>query len=480
MLISRGGEEFGVEESVAPIRSESGEVFGAVLVFRDVSEQRRLSEDLIYRATHDALTELVNRAELERRLERTLGQTCTERREHALMVIDLDQFKLVNDACGHSAGDELLRQVASLMMDVMRSGDTLARIGGDEFAVILEDCSSEQAQCVGQAICDRLDDFRFVHDGRRFRIGASIGLAPIDGRWKDVATAMQAADVACYAAKEAGRNRVRVWFDADENLRERARETRWATRLEQALDENRFALHAQRIDAVSEGSGGVRAEVLIRLRGDDGRLIQPGAFLPAAERFHLAARIDRWVLHRVIEHIEALPDPAVVKTLCVNLSGQSIGDRAFHRDAIDALTRAGEEVCRRLCLEITETVAITNMPDAVAFAEQVRRLGVRVALDDFGAGASSFGYLRSLPVDVLKIDGRYIQNMIDDALDDAAVRCFVDVARLTDVQTVAEYVDRPEVLERVEAIGIDYVQGFLLHEPEPIESVLRAAKLVAA
>ena len=480
VLIARAGGEFSVESSVAPIRSERGEVFGAVLVFRDVSEQRRLSEDLSYRATHDALTGLVNRTELETRLERALERVGADRREHALMVIDLDQFKLVNDACGHSAGDELLRRVASLMADVMRSSDTLARTGGDEFAAILEDCRGGQAQKVAQAICDRLDNFRFVHDGRRFRIGASIGLVPLDERWKCATVAMQAADVACYAAKEAGRNRVHVWFDTDGSLRERERETRWATRLEQALDDGHFVLHAQRIGAVSERCDGVHAEVLIRLQESDGRLIRPGVFLPVAERFHLMTRIDRWVLHRVIEHLVTLVDPAVVMTLCVNVSGQSIGDREFHRDAIDALTRAGEEVCRRLCLEITETAAIGNMPDAIAFAEQVRDLGVRVALDDFGAGASSFGYLRSLPADVMKIDGRYIQGMIDDALDDAAVRCFVDVARLTGVKTVAEYVDRSEVLERVEAIGMDYVQGFLLHEPEPIENVIRPTESASA
>jgi len=472
MLTSRSGDVCAIEDSAAPIKDATGKNLGTVLVFHDASEQRRLSDEMTYRATHDSLTGLVNRAELEICLQGALSRSHAQEREHALLYIDLDRFKLVNDACGHAAGDRLLKRVASLMGSVIRTHDTLARTGGDEFAAILEDCPHEQARQVAQGICDRLDDFRFVHDGQRFRIGASVGLVTIDRRWSSIEAVMQAADVSCYAAKEAGRNRVHAWRDTDGNLRERDRETRWVTCLEQALDENRFVLFAQRIDTVSAQADGVHAEVLVRLRDDQGRLVGPGVFLPAAERFHLATRIDGWVLGRVIEQLERLPDLRPVKTLCVNISGQSIGDRAFHREAIDTLTRAGSDICTRLCLEITETAAITNMADAVAFAERVRDLGADIALDDFGAGASSFGYLRTLPVDVLKIDGRYIQNMIHDPLDEVAVRCFVDVARLTGVRTVAEYVDRTEVLERVRAIGIDQVQGFLIHEPEPIENVL--------
>ncbi len=474
VLISRHGDEFGIEDSAAPIRNPSGDILGVVLVFHDVTEQRRLSGEMSYRATHDALTGLVNRAEFETRLRRTLDKAHEERSEHALLYIDLDQFKLVNDACGHSVGDQLLQQVAKLLREAVRARDTLARLGGDEFAVILEHCTSDRAQRVAQLICDRMEEFRFLHDGRRFRIGASIGLVPVDSRWTNTAAAMQAADTSCYAAKEAGRNRVHVWFDTDQAMRARQGEMQWATRLEQALDEDRFVLYAQRIQALGDGSPGLHAEVLLRMLDSDGRLIPTVAFLPAAERFHMATRIDRWVLRRALQQIQAIGDALVLDMLCINLSGQSVGDRAFHRHAIDALTEAGSTACRRLCLEITETAAVTNMADAAIFIDQVRALGVRVALDDFGAGASSFGYLKTLKVDLLKIDGSFIRDLIDDPLDAAAVRCFVDVARVLGIKTVAEFVDRPEVLARVREIGIDYAQGFLLHSPEPIEGLFGA------
>lgn len=472
VLISRDGDEYGIEDSAAPIRSEQGEVLGAVLVFHDVTEQRRLSGEMSYRASHDALTGLVNRSEFETRLRHVLNRAHEDHSNHALLFIDLDQFKLVNDACGHSVGDLLLQQVAKLLLDVVRTRDTLARLGGDEFGVILEHCTAEQAQRVAQQICERMDDFRFIHDARRFRIGASIGLVPVDNRWSNMAAVLQAADTCCYAAKDAGRNRVHVWFDTDLAMRERHGEMQWAARLEQALDENRFVLYAQRIHALDENEHGLHAEVLIRLREPDGSLVQPGAFLPAAERFHLASRIDRWVLRQAIQCLRNLDDLSDINTLCVNLSGQSIGDKAFHRQAFELFQQAGADVCQRLCLEITETAAITNMADAKVFIEQSRKLGLRVALDDFGAGASSFGYLKNLQLDLIKVDGQFVRDIIDDPLDDAAVRCFSTVAQVVGVKTVAEFVESAEVLARVREIGIDYVQGFYLHKPEAIEIVL--------
>ncbi len=475
LLISREGAEYGIEASSSPIRNERGEFLGAVLVFHDVTEQRRMTGEIIYRATHDALTGLVNRTEFETRLRRTLQKAQDERSAHALMYIDLDQFKLVNDACGHSVGDQLLQQVGRLLAETVRERDTLARLGGDEFAVILEHCTIRQAQRVAQQICDRMDDYRFIHDGRRFRIGTSIGLVPIDNSWATTAALLQAADTSCYAAKEAGRNRVHAWFDTDQAVQVRHGEMQWASRLEQALDENRFVLYGQRIEALHGGEHGVHAEVLLRLIESDGSVVPPGAFLPAAERFHLATRIDRWVLRRAIDQLMTVSDLMAIEMLCINLSGQSIGDRAFHSQALATLTDAGPEICQRLCLEITETAAVMNLTDAALFIKQARALGVRIALDDFGAGASSFSHLKSLTVDFLKIDGQFITDLIDDRLDDATVRCFVDVARVVGVKTVAEFVDRPEILARVREIGIDYAQGFFLHRPEPLDGVLGVA-----
>jgi diguanylate cyclase len=401
-----------------------------------------------------------------------LNKSHEDRSEHALLFIDLDQFKLVNDACGHAVGDQLLQQVGKLLGEAVRGRDTLARLGGDEFAVILENCTAQQAQRVAQQICERMDDFRFLHEERRFRIGASVGLVALDMRWATTAALMQAADTVCYAAKEAGRNRVHTWFDTDQAMRTRHGETQWASRLEQALDDNRFVLHAQRIQPLSAPGRGLHAEVLLRMIDSDGSLVPPGSFLPAAERFHLASRIDRWALRHVTALLKAQPDLSGLDTLSVNLSGQSVGDRALHRQAFELLSDAGPDACRRLCLEITEAAAVTNMADAAVFIDQVRTLGVRIALDDFGAGASSFGYLKNLQVDLLKIDGQFVRDIVDDPLDEAAVRCFVDVARVVGVKTVAEFVDRPQVLERVRAIGIDFAQGFLLHRPGPIDVVL--------
>jgi EAL domain-containing protein (putative c-di-GMP-specific phosphodiesterase class I) len=319
----------------------------------------------------------------------------------------------------------------------------VARLGGDEFAVLLDRCTVEQAAAVAQKLCDRMEDFRFTHGGQRFRLGTSIGLVPVDGRWQDISGIMQAADACCYAAKEEGRNRVHVWSDRDQAVTARHGEAQWAGKLAQALDDDLFVLFAQkihRLHAAPHDAQGVHAEVLLRMVGTDGKLYAPGAFLPAAERFHMISRIDRWVLDRAIGWMNALPDPCVIDMLAVNISGQSIGDAAFQIWVINRLADAGPRICHRLCLEITETAVVTSLTDAARFIEQVRRAGVRVALDDFGAGASSFGYLKSLQVDYLKIDGQFVSNLISDALDEAAVRSFVDVAGVIGLRTIAEFV----------------------------------------
>jgi diguanylate cyclase len=443
-----------------------------------VRELREASGEIHYNATHDALTGLVNRSDCESRLRRILQKAREDGSEHALLYIDIDQFKLVNDSCGHAVGDQLLQQVGKLFADAIRTRDTLARLGGDEFAIILEHCSAEQAQRVAQQICDAMASFRFAHDDRSFRVGASIGLVPVDDRWTTTAAIMQAADASCYAAKEGGRNRVHTWFDTDTAIRVRAGEMQWAMRIEHALDQNQFVLHAQRIESLGKPSSGIRAEALLRMVQDDGNLVPPGAFLPAAERFHLASRVDKWVLQHALAWLQALPDPGAIRTLSINLSGHSIGDRAFHRHAIASFRAAGPRTCQQVCVEITETAAVTNLADAAAFITQIRALGVQVALDDFGSGASSFGYLKTLPVDYLKIDGQFVRDVVDDPLDEAAVRCFAQVAHIVGVKTVAEFVDRPEVLAKLRSLGVDYAQGFLLHRPAPLSDLLKS-KIVA-
>ena len=472
LLLSRDGAEFGIEDSASPIVDATGQVYGVVLVFHDVSEQRRLSHEMTHRATHDLLTGLVNRAEFEARLQRLATTVSGAERGSALLFIDLDQFKLVNDACGHTVGDQLLKQVSGMMRDAVRSRDTVARLGGDEFGIILERCDVAQAQLTAQKLCDRMEDFRFTHDGRRFRVGTSIGLVPFDDRWNTVAAAMQAADASCYAAKEAGRNRVHLWIDTDAGITARHGDLQWVSRLELALDENRFELYGQQIEAIGGASALLHCEVLLRLVDSDGSIVLPGVFMPAAERFHLATRIDRRVVQQVFSRMETDRDfESQIGMIAINLSGHSVGDRAFQRFVVDRIRAARFDV-GKLCFEITETVAVTNFADAKRFIDDVRGMGVKIALDDFGAGASSFGYLKHLPVDFLKIDGQFIRGLLDDPLDGAAVRCFHEVAGVLGIKTIAEFVERPETQRLLETIGVDFVQGYLIHRPEPLSSLV--------
>lgn len=470
ILISKNGDRFGIEDSAAPIKNEAGELLGAVLVFHDVTEQRRMSNEISYRASHDSLTGLLNRTEFETKLQKLLKSAQETQKSHAVMFIDLDQFKIVNDSCGHSVGDQLLQRISKLLSESTRSSDSLARLGGDEFGLILEHCDLDKAERVAENICNKMDAFRFEHDGQKFRIGASIGVVEMNSRWVGAAELMQAADQCCYAAKEAGRNRVHCWRDSDLAIRERHGEMRWVTRIEHALDENRFVLFAQAIKQISYPSDGLHLEVLLRMEDENGEIIGPNAFFPAAERYQLASRIDRWVLTEVIKHLRDLQANHKLQMVCVNLSGQSIGDRAFHRFVLELLSSAGSRICHLICFEITETVAVTNLTDAAIFINDVRQLGAKVALDDFGAGASSFTYLKNLSVDIIKIDGQFVRNVTTDPLDTVAVKCFIDLAKVVGVKTVAEFIDRTETLNRMSELGVDYVQGFLLHQPERLSN----------
>jgi diguanylate cyclase (GGDEF)-like protein/PAS domain S-box-containing protein len=470
-LHSRQGEDYGIEDSASLIRNAEGQILGAVLVFRDVSEQRRLTVQMNHRATHDALTGLINRGEFEHQLSRLLEETKLEASDHVLMYIDLDDFKVINDACGHAAGDQLLRQVSLLLQGAVRARDTVARLGGDEFGVILQTCKIEQGREIAQKICGQMELYRFAHEERRYRVGASIGVVPVDLRWQSAAAALSAADNCCYAAKRAGRNRAHLWSESNTTLMARQGAMQWVNRLEAAIDENRFVLFAQRIESTCSPTTGLHCEVLLRLREDDGSMTLPGSFLPAAERFHLMARIDTWVLHQVLEMLEAdAIELECIDTISVNLSGQSIGDRAFHRDLIRMLRETRFDN-KKLCFDITETAAITNIGDAKAFFEEVRALGVSIALDDFGAGASSFSYLGMLPIDYLKIDRQYVTGL-DAPLNNAAVRFFCEVAKVVGAKTIAGCVERSDIRDALHAIGVDMAQGSLIHDPEPLAALL--------
>ncbi|WP_419728834.1 EAL domain-containing protein [Lichenicola sp.] len=480
-LVSRGGSHYSIKDSAGPIRDGSGHVLGAVVVFLDISEQQRQSREMEHRATHDALTGVANRSGFDAKLRdllahaQLLQSTPGGSSSHVLLYIDLDQFKVVNDSCGHAAGDVLLHQVSMMLKGCVRDGDTVARLGGDEFCVILRNCSEHDGEQIAERIRVQVDQHRFEQDSRRFRVGTSIGLVAFDGSWSSRALLMQAADAACYAAKDAGRNRVHVWAEADRSTSLRLGDMQWVARLEQALDDDQFELYAQRIESLTEAGVGVRCEVLLRLREPDGKLTLPGAFVAAAERFHMASRIDRRMAEKVFAWMEAEPDfHDGIDMISINLSGQSIADTSFHQD-ICAMIRAAQFDVRKICLEITETAAITRFDDAKSFIDEVRSLGVKVALDDFGAGASSFGYLKTLPVDFLKIDGQFIKEITQDGLDVVAVRCFRDVARKLHVQTIAEFIECDDQRQVLAELGIDFGQGYLLHRPEPLLLAVRSS-----
>lgn len=475
VLISRDCKEYYIQDSAAPIRTAGGDLLGVVLAFRDVSEQHRLNGEMAYRATHDSLTGVTNRNEFSRRLSLLATEAGETNTQHALIFLDLDRFKLVNDAVGHAAGDELLKQVALIIRHTVRAIDLVARLGGDEFAVILSRCGLESARNVAQKLCDELDRFRFHHSGQHFHIGASIGLVPIDGNWSTSEGILQAADDACFSAKQEGRNRVHTYRPTNGRIAAYRQDMHWVRRLEQALDRNQFALYWQRYTSLHDSDGRVHGEILLRLIEDGGRIVPPGAFLPAAERFHIASRIDRWVVNKVTDWMRENRDGlAHVATVSINLSGLSVGDPDFQQ-YVTALLHDNEFDHQKICFEITETAAITNLSGASSFILDLHRFGVRFALDDFGSGAASFGYLRGLPVDYVKIDGQFTRDLENDGVNQATIRCIVDIARMTGKLTVAEFVETEQTERLLREIGVDYSQGYLRHRPAPLDEILTMA-----
>lgn len=435
-----------------------------------VDNLSRVAQQAEHRANHDHLTGLLNRAGFDQRLKQALASGAAAK-ESALLCLDLDHFKIVNDTCGHAAGDLLLQQIARILCESVRKSDVVARLGGDEFAILLTPCTVACANAVAQKICAELEAFRFCHGEHRMKVGVSIGLVGVDAQWVGIDALMQAADASCYAAKQAGRNRAITFTNNDAGILNRVGDSHWARRIERALDEDRFVLHGQRIVPLYNNGLPVSLELLLRMVDVDGSLIPPGAFIPSAERYHLMGRIDRWVLQRGTGWLRGLLARGDAPSVAINLSGQSVGDTNFHHWAIDALSSAGSAICERLILEVTETAAITNLAAAASFMRQVRMLGVRVALDDFGSGTASFGHLKELPLDYLKIDGQFVRDVLTDTLDAAAIRCFVEVARVVHLKTVAEFVENEATLQHLIGLGVDLAQGFHLHRPGPLPSV---------
>ncbi|MFH0340546.1 MAG: EAL domain-containing protein [Chromatiales bacterium] len=468
LLICRDGRELSLDYSASPIHDHAGTTIGAVLIFRDMTEARRAERQLSYHASHDALTGLVNRREFERRLERILA-TATQEEAHGVVYLDLDQFKVVNDTCGHVAGDELLRQVGAVLASKVRKSDTLARLGGDEFGVLLEHCQQGQALRIAHQLREALQDFRFVWQDRGFTIGASAGLVPIDPGVDTLASVFRAADVACYAAKEQGRNRVHLYYPDDLDLAQRHGEMQWVPRIQEALANSRFSLYYQPIIALG-WSGRPHGEVLLRLLNRDGDLIPPSAFIPAAERYNQMQAIDRWVIRTVFSGLRDphwVPPPGHVS---INLSGQSLGDRQF-LDYVEQQVEHWSAPLDRICFEITETAAISNLSHAKRFFSALKPHGCRFALDDFGSGLSSFAYLKTLPVDFLKIDGGFVKDMMRDPIDHAMVEAIHRIGHVMGIKTIAESVENENILARLKAIGVNYAQGYAVGRPRPLGQI---------
>lgn len=469
-------QHLSVEINASPILDANTNITGVVLVFHDVTKLRGLARKMSYQASHDSLTGLLNRREFENRLEQAIENARKEGNRHALCYLDLDNFKVVNDTCGHIAGDELLKQLTIKFRMELREADTLARLGGDEFGILLEGCSIENAIDLAESIRKIAESFRFVWNNTFFRIGVSIGLVPLTRTSGSLTDIMSAADSACYVAKEQGRNRIHIYQHNDEAVAERHGQMQWVNRIQNVLEENRFRLYFQPIEKLNHLHGDdkrMHGEVLIRMLDENNTIVGPGAFISSAERYLLMPAIDRWVVSNTFRLLTLDNRRAEnhIGTCCINLSGQSLSDERFMDFLISEIDSSGVTP-QLLCFEITETAVIANLCTATKFIARLRELGCRLALDDFGVGLSSFGYLKNLAVDYLKLDGCFVQNMISDNIDFAMVEAINQIGHTLNIRTIAEYVENRETLQAVREIGIDYAQGYYISKPVPIEIAL--------
>jgi diguanylate cyclase (GGDEF)-like protein/PAS domain S-box-containing protein len=466
-LVTPGGREFPVRFTAAPVRAAAGGIVGAVLVLRDATELRQVERRMSYLASHDPLTGLANRREFEACLEDALEDAREQLRRPVVFYLDLDEFKRINDRCGHLAGDELLRQVASLLLSRVRATDVLARLGGDEFAVVLRECPFDKALSIADSMRQAIKDFRFSWETEVFEVGVSIGVVPVAERG-DMAQILRAADAACYMAKEKGRNRIHIFQPGDAAAASRYGDMQWIHRLGDALEQDRFRLFVQEIRPLGGNGREPLGEILLRMV-ELGELLSPAAFVPAAERYRLMTALDRWVVRSAFRQIPGqVGSPGRPRCFGVNLSAQSLSDAAF-LDFLLRAVKASNVPPDCICFELTETAVVANLASAQQFLAAVRRAGCRASLDDFGSGLASFGYLRNLQVDFLKIDGEYVKRVAEDPLARALVESIHRVAHALGVETIAEWVESEAALAVLEEIGVDYAQGYWIGGPRPLD-----------
>ncbi|MHB8455095.1 MAG: EAL domain-containing protein [Acidiferrobacterales bacterium] len=481
ILHHRENNESAIEHSIAPIRGRDGAVTGTVIVFRDVTQIRRMARQLNYQASHDTLTGLVNRREFEMRLNQAIGTTASEGSVHSLCYLDLDQFKLVNDTCGHIAGDQLLKQVAALLKSRLRGSDVLARLGGDEFGVLLEGCRLDKAREIAEAMRHAVNDMRFVWHSNTFNVSASIGLVPVTAESGGLIEVLSTADAACYVAKDSGRNRVHVWQPDDAALARHHSEMEWAQRVTRAVEGGRLLLYGQLIAPLAGAATRVaRYEVLVRMLDESGNAVLPSAFIPAAERYNVMQGVDRWVIRAMLSAAALNPETpdGDMLQLSVNVSGRSLCDEQFLDFVMREIIESGIAP-ERLCFEITETAAIANLILAQRFVSMLKGIGCAFALDDFGSGLSSFSYLKNLQVDYLKIDSSFVRDIAHDPIDYAMVESINQLGHVMGIKTVAEYAEDELILEKLRKIGVDYAQGFAIAAPVPLVELLTVRRRCA-
>lgn len=468
LLISRDRTEFAIDYCASPIFDSDRSFVGNIVVFRDVTQSRRLAQQLAWQANHDPLTQLFNRRHFEQLLQAAVISSKTAYQEHTLCYLDLDRFKIVNDTCGHLAGDQLLAQVSVLFQKQLRKTDILARLGGDEFGVLLYDCSINEALKIANVLRSCLEEFRFVWQEKTFALGVSIGLVAIKNS-QNLVSMLRAADAACYAAKDQGRNQVYI-YQANDSEVEASGEMQWLSLIPQALEADSFCLYSQLITPIQNSKKTKHWEILLRLEDENGKIVSPMAFIPAAERYNLMHLIDRWVISTLFVYLEKIdPEQKNCDNLyAINVSGASINDINFVGFIQEEFSKYNI-LPSIICFEITETVAITNLTKAAQLIEQLKTLGCQFSLDDFGSGMSSFAYLKNLPVDYLKIDGVFIKDIVEDDIASAMVEAIIRITSVMGIQTIAEFVENEQILRKIQALGIDYAQGYGIAKPSPLD-----------
>ncbi len=472
LLVQKYGGEISIEDSVTPIINTSGETTGAILVFRDNSGARQLTRQISYQSSHDELTGLINRREFERKLKTSITQAQKDGSTHAMLYIDLDLFKVINDTCGHIAGDQLLREIAPLISEEAPEGDIVARLGGDEFGVLLQNSTTEQTIIASNRIRNAVEKQGFSWRGQNFILSLSIGIVLIDNQTESVSDILRKADSACFVAKDSGRNTAHLYREDDIEMAHRHGEMQWVSKLTDALDNDKFILYYQTISPLSEGKeSGKHYEILLRLMDENDKLVPPFIFLGAAERYNMITKIDYWVIKNTFSWLHDHPDHLKELSLCsINLSGNSLGDKGLLTH-IEMQFEKYQIPPEKICFEVTETMAVANTGVAKDLIQSLREYGCKFALDDFGTGMASFEYLKNFPVDYLKIDGSFVKDMINDPIDSAMVKSINDIGHVMGKKTIAEFVENDDIGAKLREIGVDFAQGYGIQKPTPLKDI---------